>query len=76
MTLEGAAASRPTITGRADVTKTTKSDCGIEVVKHKHRQMIVMPRYGLKNTIVREKTVSMPRVRFLEGDDKSGEPRK
>ncbi len=58
------------------MTKTTKEDCGIEVVKRKRRQLIVMPFYGLKNTVAREKTVSMPRVRFLEGPDKSGEPGK
>lgn len=51
------------------MSKTSKSDCGIEVVKRKHRQMIVMPRFGIKNTVVREKSVSMPRVRFLEGPD-------
>jgi|GEM_PF-2105303 hypothetical protein len=38
----------------------------IERTTHIHRQVILMPRYGVKNVVVRERPVTLPRVRFLE----------
>jgi len=38
----------------------------IERTVHIHRQVILMPRYGVKNVVVRERPVTLPRVRFLE----------
>jgi hypothetical protein len=52
------------------MSRTSKEDCRIEVTRHTHRQIIVMPRYGGKNIVEREKAVSLPRVRFLEAPDK------
>lgn len=34
---------------------------------HTHRQIVLMPRFGSKTIVIRERPVSLPHVRFLDG---------
>lgn len=48
-------------------------DFNIEVETRMHRQVLLMPRYGIERVLIRDIPISLPRLRFLDKPTSSEE---